>query len=115
MCGDRRDRVLGQRPKVLAVLAEDRVNERVQEQVRAVQAKGLEEMLHPRTRASRERPVRQRLVLRALLADDDHPGRTVQAAPEEHRPVVPPEAVPTENGMRQATIVRSLGEEIRPA
>jgi hypothetical protein len=113
--GDRRARVLGQRPKMLAVLAEDRVDERVQEQVRAVQAKGPEEMLHACARAPRERPVRQRLVLCALLADDDHHGRAVQAAPKEHRPMMPPEAVPTENRMRQATIVRGLGEQIRPA
>jgi hypothetical protein len=54
---DRGAPVLGQGPQVVGVLAEDRVHEGVQEQVRAVQAEVAQQVLHAGPGAAGERAV----------------------------------------------------------
>src|SRR6266487_666738 len=112
---DRRARVLGERAEVVGVLAEDRVHERVEEQVGAVQAEVAQQVLHAGAGAAGEGAVRQRLVLGALLADQHHLRGAVQPAPEEHRAVVPAERLTAEHRAPQATVVGRLREQCGPA
>ena len=112
---DRRPRILGERAQVLGVLAEDRVHERVQEQVRAIETDEAQQVLHPRSGAAGERAVRERLVLGAFLADHHDLGGAVEPAPEEHRAVVPAERLAADHGLAEPAVVRGLGEQLGPA
>ena len=69
---DRRRGILREPEQVFAVvLAEDRIDERVEKEIRARDAEVAQEVLHPRAGAADERAVAQRLVLRAFLSDDE--------------------------------------------
>src|SRR5215203_756800 len=72
---DRRPGILGEPWELPVVLAEDRVNKRVQEQVRAGDAEVVQDVLHSSAGPTGERTAGQRLVLSTLLADDQHPHR----------------------------------------
>jgi hypothetical protein len=54
MDGDWRSGILCERPQVGRVLAEDGVHERIKEQVRAVYAEEMQQVLHPRSRSASE-------------------------------------------------------------
>src|SRR4029453_5125313 len=117
MRDDRRRRMLRQPEEVLAlVLAEDRIDEGVEKEIGARNAEMAEEVLHARSRSANEGSVSERLVLGALLADDEHArGAVGQPAGKEHRAKIPAKRAAADNRMPEAAIVRRLGEQPRPA
>ena len=108
--------MLGDDRQQPVVLPEDRVHERVEEQVRTIDAEMCEQMLHATTGTTGERAVAQRLVLGALLADDEDLDLMVAEAPAvEHRAEVPTKLLVARHRHAEAPIVRGLGEQARPA
>src|SRR6185295_16444437 len=98
------------------VLPEDRVDERVEEEVRAVDPEVGQQVLHPTACSAGERTVAQRLVLRALLTDDQNLDLLVAQPPAvEHRTEVPAELLVARQRNTEAAIVRRLSKEARPA
>src|SRR4026207_1245621 len=107
--------MLGEDRQQAVVLTEDRVDERVEEQVRAVDPEMVEQVLHASAGTARERAMAQRFILRALLADDQHLDLLVaETAAVEHRPEVPTELLVARHGDAGAARVRCFGEQPRP-
>lgn len=116
MASDRRPGILSELRKQPVVLAEDRVDERVQEQIRARDTEVVQDVLHASAGPAGERAMRQRFVLSALLSDDQHTHRVVLQPPSvEHRPEVPAELLVAGDRDSDGPIVRCGGEQSRPA
>jgi hypothetical protein len=107
--------MLGDRRQETVVLVEDRIDEGVEEEVRAIDPEVIEQPLHASAGATRERSVAQRFVLSTLLADDEHLDLVVaETPPVEHRPEVPAELFTARERLAEPAVVRWLCEQPRP-
>ncbi len=114
---DRRVGILGEPEQLLTgVLTEDRIDERVEEEIRLRDADVPQDMLQAAARAADERAMTERLVLRAFLPDDEHSCGAIRQPPAiEHRTEVPPEFVAAAQRAAEPAVVGRFGEDARPA
>ena len=104
--------MLGDDRQQPVVLPEDRVHEGVEEEVRPVDPEVRQQVLHASAGPAGERAMAQRLVLRALLTDDQDLDLLVaEPAAVEHRPEVPAELLVARQRDAEAAVVRRLGEQ----
>src|SRR5947208_14231063 len=76
----------------------------------------VQQVLHPAAGAAGERTMAQRLVLCALLTDDEHFDLLITETPAiEHRPEVPAELLVARHGDPEAAVVGCLREQPGPA